>query len=223
MFPNKIRGNQRGYAIRNGAIMKITVKYFELLTYLRVFVRRPSVLKNIFTRRPKCGVAVLIMVLTVCSGIAHADTYWAYRGKINYSFTAPYRIAIDQNSNVYILDDNGYKVTKFTSAGNLVCSVGSQGIGNAQFSKPPKAIAVDSTGQYFYVVEGDTVHRVQKFDSNCNYVAQWGSYDNTPTNGKFCFPTAIAVDATGNVYVGPEPTFVRLSAIRIQAPLRIDR
>src|SRR4051794_37946821 len=50
---------------------------------------------------------------------------------------------------------------------------GSQGSGNAQFTSP-SGIAVDSTGNVYVADTGN--HRVQKFDSNGNFLTAWGSY-----------------------------------------------
>jgi len=42
-------------------------------------------------------------------------------------------------------------------------------------------------------------HRIQKFDSNGNYITQWGTYGNG--DGEFKYPVGVAVDSLGNVYV----------------------
>ena len=45
----------------------------------------------------------------------------------------------------------------------------------------------------------DESSRVEKFDSNGNYLTQWGSYGSG--NGQFYIPKGIAVDSSNNVYV----------------------
>ncbi|NBV42812.1 hypothetical protein EBR96_08620, partial [bacterium] len=67
---------------------------------------------------------------------------------------------------------------------------------NGQFNTPTD-IAFDSSGN-IYVVEYNG-HRVQKFDSNGNYITKWGSLGSG--NGQFNNPRCIAVDSAGNVYV----------------------
>src|SRR5919107_1313060 len=52
---------------------------------------------------------------------------------------------------------------------------GSEGIGDGQFSYPSD-IAVDSADNIF-VVDG-MIHRIQKFDSNGNFITKWGSFGN---------------------------------------------
>jgi hypothetical protein len=64
----------------------------------------------------------------------------------------------------------------------------------------PEHIAVDSKG-FVYVTEWWYPYnaRIQKFDSNGNFVTKWGSYGTG--DGQFRWPTGIAVDWTGNVFV----------------------
>jgi DNA-binding beta-propeller fold protein YncE/tetratricopeptide (TPR) repeat protein len=63
----------------------------------------------------------------------------------------------------------------------------------------PTGISVNSTG-YVYVSEFDNNGYIQKFDSNGNFIAKWGSKDTV--DGAFSYPDGIAVDSSsGYVYV----------------------
>ncbi|MFQ5811810.1 MAG: flippase activity-associated protein Agl23 [Anaerolineae bacterium] len=73
---------------------------------------------------------------------------------------------------------------------------GSQGKGNGQF-QDPRGIAVDEAGNVYVADSGN--HRIQKFDSNGQFLTQWGSEGDGP--GQFKEPWGIAVDAEGHVYV----------------------
>ncbi len=73
---------------------------------------------------------------------------------------------------------------------------GSLGSGNGELSAP-NAIAVDGSDNV-YVAESSN-HRIQKFDSNGNFILKWGSYGSS--NGQFNSPSGVAVDESGNVYV----------------------
>jgi DNA-binding beta-propeller fold protein YncE len=42
-------------------------------------------------------------------------------------------------------------------------------------------------------------NRIQKFDSNGNFIMKWGSPGTA--DGQFNFPDGIAIDSEGNVYV----------------------
>ncbi|HXS59713.1 MAG TPA: SBBP repeat-containing protein [Candidatus Sulfopaludibacter sp.] len=79
---------------------------------------------------------------------------------------------------------------------------GRQGSKDGQFGQynSPNGIAVDSSGNV-YVTDYDN-NRVQKFDSNGNFITKWGSEGSK--NGQFDGPQGIAVDSSGNVYVTDE-------------------
>ncbi len=73
---------------------------------------------------------------------------------------------------------------------------GSQGKGNSQF-QDPRGIAVDEAGNVYVADSGN--HRIQKFDSNGNFLTQWGSQGSE--TGQFQEPWGIALNAEGHVYV----------------------
>jgi len=78
----------------------------------------------------------------------------------------------------------------------MVAQWGSEGTGEGQF-KGPYGIAVDSNG-YVYVTDTGN-HRVQKFDSDGNFILEWGSAGTG--NGQFKYPVSVAVGPQGFVYV----------------------
>lgn len=61
----------------------------------------------------------------------------------------------------------------------------------------PKDIAIDQNG-YFYVADTGN-HRIQKFDSDMNFITKWGATSTAP--GAFHGPMDIARDNAGNIYV----------------------
>ena len=74
--------------------------------------------------------------------------------------------------------------------------MGLQGSGEGQFDLP-KGVAVDSTGNVYMANTDNSL--IQKFDSNLNFITQWGS--SGTGDGQFRSPNGLAVDLTGNVYV----------------------
>jgi tripartite motif-containing protein 71 len=82
---------------------------------------------------------------------------------------------------------------------NFARDWGRHGTGDGQFGQynSPNGIAVDSHGNV-YVTDYDN-NRVQKFDSNGNFITKWGSEGSK--DGQFLNPQGIAVDSHGNVYV----------------------
>ncbi|MBT3272270.1 MAG: hypothetical protein HN368_03875 [Spirochaetales bacterium] len=78
---------------------------------------------------------------------------------------------------------------------------GSYGTGEGEFDYP-NGIAVDSNGFIYVADSGNS--RIQKFDSNGDFILEWGSAGNEA--GEFSFNESnytnhIAIDSTDNVYV----------------------
>jgi DNA-binding beta-propeller fold protein YncE len=73
---------------------------------------------------------------------------------------------------------------------------GSKGSNEGQFIEN-HGIAVDKSG-YVYVVDTRNV-RIQKFDSNGNFITMWGSLGCK--DDQFLIPHDITIDPKGNIYV----------------------
>lgn len=69
-------------------------------------------------------------------------------------------------------------------------------MGDGQFDDPV-GIALDTMGNVYVVDQGN--NRIQKFDSNGNFIHAWGSLGEG--DGQFVNPEAVAVDELGTVYV----------------------
>jgi hypothetical protein len=65
---------------------------------------------------------------------------------------------------------------------------------------------VDASGNV-YVADTNN-QRIQKFDSNGTFITKWGVGGGG--NGQFSFPTDVAVDPSGNVYVVDNPNLRRI-------------
>jgi len=110
-------------------------------------------------------------------------------------------IARDSSGNIYVSDSDNRRVSKFNSSGSFLTKWGSQGTGDGQFggasSGGPVGIAVDQDGN---VYTADTYgYRIEKFDSNGNFLTKWGSSGSGV--GQFNGASYIAVDNNGAVYV----------------------
>jgi DNA-binding beta-propeller fold protein YncE len=130
----------------------------------------------------------------------------------------PQGIAVDQSDgSVYVVDGNNNRVEKFDASGNYLSQLGSGGSAEGQLSGP-QGIAVDPTDRAVYVADANN-NRVEKFDSAGVFVNTFGfgvadgsSSFEICTNscqsgvadsgdGAFSFPTRVAVDSSGLVYV----------------------
>lgn len=130
-------------------------------------------------------------------------TKWGSYGLSDGQFGAsssPLSLAIDKSDNVYVVDARNNRIQKFTKDGTFITKWGSKGSGNGQFAFDYNnfgGIAVDDSNNVF-VVDG-AANRVQKFDSNGNYLTQFGTYGTG--NGQFFSAMGIGVDHSGNIYV----------------------
>jgi DNA-binding beta-propeller fold protein YncE len=117
---------------------------------------------------------------------------------------SPCGIAVDSSGNVYVVNSQINSqiaaVLEYSPGGTLITQWGTFGTGNGQF-EGPDGIAVGPNG-VVYVSDNDynpSVCRVEEFSSNGTYLGQWGSYGKG--NGQFDVANAIAVNASGDVYV----------------------
>ncbi len=113
-------------------------------------------------------------------------------------FYIPSGVAVDGRGFVYAVDSWNDTVQRFSSAGTFAGQWGSLGSANDQFDYPVD-IAADADGNV-YVVDSQNVC-IKKFTSAGTFVTKWGSRGTG--DGQFDYaPDAIAVDSSGNVYVG---------------------
>ena len=131
-------------------------------------------------------------------------TKWGGWGSGDGQFKYISDIAVDSNGNVYVADSGNKRIQKFDSDGNFITKWGSGGSGDGQFSFNTRndfsrglGITVDSNGNV-YVADIENV-RIQKFDSDGNFITKWGSEGSG--DGQFGRPRGISVDSQGNVYV----------------------
>ena len=128
---------------------------------------------------------------------------WGTYGTGNGQFEYPRGIVVDNANNaIYVVDQHNHRIQKFSLTGNFLLKWGSYDLLDGNRGDPgqldlPTGIALDTSGQV-YVTDTNN-NRVQKFDSNGNFVGQWGSQGSG--NGQFNNPTGIAVDQTNKVYI----------------------
>ena len=125
-------------------------------------------------------------------------------GSTNGSFHFPQGIAFDGSGNFYVTDSYNNRVQKFDLQGNFITYIGASapnfGSANGSFYYP-QGVAVDGSGN-FYVADNSN-NRVQKFDSQGNFITYIGASapSSSAANGSFHYPKAVAFDGSGNFYV----------------------
>ena len=140
------------------------------------------------------------------------SSYGTTDGLLKY----PIGISLDGEGNIYVGDQMNHRVEKFNSSGNFifvlgwgvddgtselqVCTSGCQaGIGGAndgQFQYP-RSVVVDQNNNIFVIDSFN--NRVQKFDSNGNFLMKFGS--TGALDGEFRGVYDIVIDNSGNLYI----------------------
>jgi DNA-binding beta-propeller fold protein YncE len=121
-------------------------------------------------------------------------------GWSDVQFVYPKGIASDSSGNVYVADTE--RIQKFDSNGNFITKWGSYGTEHGEFIIA-NCITVDSQDNVYVVDEDQSAlssfDRIQKFDSNGNFITKWGS--EGIGEGEFSDFSCITVDSQDNVYV----------------------
>ena len=127
------------------------------------------------------------------------------------NFYSPSGVAVDASGDVYVADTSNHLIRKITATGWVRYFAGSgtagsiDGIGTAARFNTPTGVAVDASGNV-YVADTDN-HTIRKITSAgevstlAGSAGIFGSTDGTGTDARFYFPSGVAVDALGNVYV----------------------
>jgi sugar lactone lactonase YvrE len=133
----------------------------------------------------------------------------------------PRDVAVDSVGNLYITDTNGHRIRKVLASNGTMMTIA--GIGSASFSgdgsaateagiNSPSNIVVDAENNVFFTDAGN--YRIRKITAAglISTVAGSGSYIHSGVDGSSALqaglrgPYALAVDATGNLFVSTQMT-----------------
>ncbi len=130
------------------------------------------------------------------------------------SFSAPSGVTVDTSGNVYVADSFNQMIRKITPAGLVSTLAGSttpgstDATGTAASFRGPLGVAVDTSGNVYVADSGNLSIRKITPAGVVTTLAGSGSHGSTNgigTAASFTGPRAVAVDASGNVYVA-EPS-----------------
>ena len=126
------------------------------------------------------------------------------------SFSYPYGLAVDKNGGLIVTDSGTRLVRKVSSAGDVTTFAGGgaggshDGHGTAASFNDPIGVTLDSAGNV-YVAE-DIANRIRKISALGDVTTLAGNGTQLTQDGQglaamFNYPTAVAADAAGNIYV----------------------
>jgi sugar lactone lactonase YvrE len=128
----------------------------------------------------------------------------------NAKFSNPHGIAVDGNGNVYVGDTSNDRIRKITPTGEVSTLAGGDkadfidGIGKDARFAGPRGVSVDANGNVY--VADFFNNRIRKITPSGVVTTLAGSGDREYADGigssaKFNWPTGVAVDKNGNIYV----------------------
>ncbi|AKB42281.1 PKD domain-containing protein [Methanosarcina vacuolata] len=125
-----------------------------------------------------------LSLVSIASAQFTSPQTWGSFGNGERQFYGMSGIATDTSGNIYVAElDN--RVQKFSGNGEYI----------TEFNISARDIAIDSAGNIYATVNDS----IQKFNSAGTRLNTWGSTGTE--NGYFNFPTGIALDSSGNIYV----------------------
>lgn len=127
-------------------------------------------------------------------------------------FFSPLGIACDESGNAYVADTGNQTIRKIMPDGRVTTLAGlpgtrgsTDGSGSAALFSSPWGIAVDGAGNVFVSDEFNSTIRKITPDGNVRTVAgraaSWDHIDGNADAARFYFPTGIATDASGNLWI----------------------
>lgn len=149
---------------------------------------------------------------------------WGIGGVRDGEFWSPIGIAADASGNVYVSDSNNHRIQKFriqATAGGWqaqhLASWGGEGSAPGKLNRP---FGVTLAGNVLWVADSFN-HRLQKFDTNGNFLGAVGSHGTG--DGQFITPTWVNFDSTGAYYVAETNSDPQSPAAPDRAHQRIQK
>ncbi len=159
----------------------------------------------------------LIRKISAAGVVSSFAGIWGAVGHVNGTagtarFDNPSGVAIDTSGHVYVADTYSHLIRKISPEGVVSTLAGTTGVsgvveGSGQTARffYPKGVAVDTSGT-LYVADANN-HLIRKITpagvvtTLAGVASTSGSSDGMGTTARFNFPSSVAVDQSGTVYV----------------------
>jgi len=118
-------------------------------------------------------------------------------------FNRPHGITLDAEGNLFLADDGGHVIRKYTPEGKLLFTLGTPGQGapfqqGLPFNRPTKVAFNPGNGD-LYIADGYGNSRIHKYTPDGRHLFSWGQPGSDP--GEFNLPHSVCTDRGGLVYV----------------------
>jgi sugar lactone lactonase YvrE len=150
------------------------------------------------------------VVTTLAGSAGHAGSTDGTGSAARFNY--PASVAVDSAGSVFVADSNNRTIRMVTPAGVVTTLAGSagsigsaDGTGNVARFSSPQGVAVDSAGNVFVADSGNQMIRkvtpAGVVTTLAGSAGSIGSVDGTGSAARFNYPSSVAVDSAGNVFV----------------------
>ncbi len=132
------------------------------------------------------------------------DITFGSAGDLPGQFNAPRGMSVAPDGSIYVADSRNNRIQHFSSTGEFINGWGSfadiaKGAAPGGTFNEPWGVAVAGDGSIY--VTDTWNHRIQKFNSNGEFITMWGVFGQGETPDAFWGPRGIAVDEKNKVYI----------------------
>ena len=194
--PHAITGNKDKVFIADTLNYRIQ-KFTQEGQFISSWKRNSNVNPNVLTIDKKIATNTLNNKFLKCFNKDQLfNKLCSYENISSLNIMVPFDLAIDKESNIYVLDSFQSQIQKYSSSGKFISSWGKQGNSEGELYRP-EGFTIDNNN-YIYICDTYN-HRINKYTSNGTFVKSWGKFGFYES--EFFYPNAICLDSNNLIYV----------------------